>query len=267
MRSHSKPDVQTGIVAVKTDFPRFFMLFGFPVSSYKVFLCVGIYVGTLTTAALAGFSGLSSLNVGLATIACALVGLIGARVYHLLVYAPAYVRQGSVSALWNSREGGMSLFGALITFVPASLVAAYRLGIPAALLWDHMGAGVLAGGFWIRLGCVFNGCCVGRASNSPLRVTLHDTHGVKKPRVPVQFLEMGWWLIGLMAFLLIWPSSLQLGSYALAVLTWYGVGRFFLEPLRESPDIVFGQIRINQVVAALITLGAGSALIVRDWPM
>jgi phosphatidylglycerol---prolipoprotein diacylglyceryl transferase len=160
----------------------------------------------------------------------------------------------------------MSLFGALIILVPASLIAASWLDIPAARLWDYMGAGVLAGGFWIRLGCVFNGCCVGRASNSLLRVTLHDTHGLKKPRVPVQFMEMGWWLIGLSAFLLIWPSVLQLGSYALAVLTWYGVGRFFLEPLRESPDIVFGKMRINQVVAALIALGAGSVLIVRDWP-
>ena len=51
----------------------------------------------------------------------------------------------------------------------------------------------------------------------------------------------------------------------LAVLAWYGVGRFFLEPLRERPDIVFGQVRINQVVAALLALGAGCALIMRGW--
>ncbi len=63
------------------------------------------------------------------------------------------------------------------------------------------------------------------------------------------------------SFLDLWPSALLAGSYALLVLAWYGVGRFFLEPLRERPDIVFGQVRINQVVAALLALGAGCALI------
>lgn len=267
MRAHSTTDARpAGSAAVSTRFPRYFTFLGFSVSSYKFFLCVGIYVGTLATATLASSSGLSPLHVGLAAMACALAGLIGARAYHLLVHAPAYMRQGSVSALWDSREGGMGVFGALITFVPASLVVAAWLDIPAALLWDHMGVGVIAGGFWIRLGCVFNGCCVGRPSGSPLSVILHDTQGVKKRRLPVQFLEMAWWLVGLVAFLLLWPSALRLGSYALAVLAWYGVGRFFLEPLREHPDILFGQIRINQVVAALIALGAGGALIVRDWP-
>jgi prolipoprotein diacylglyceryltransferase len=81
----------------------------------------------------------------------------------------------------------------------------------------------------------------------------------------VQFLEMAWWLVGLALFLMLWPGALPLGSYALAVLAWYGVGRFFLEPLRERPDIVFGQVRINQVVAALLALGAGCALIMRGW--
>jgi phosphatidylglycerol:prolipoprotein diacylglycerol transferase len=64
---------------------------------------------------------------------------------------------------------------------------------------------------------------------------------------------------------MLWPSALPPGSYALAVLAWYGVGRFFLEPLRERPDIMFGQVRINQVVAALLALAAGGALLIRGW--
>ena len=204
--------------AVNAGFPRFFTFFGYSVSAYKFFLCVGIYVGTLTTAALAGASGLSPLRIGLATMSCALVGLIGARVYHLLVHAPAYVRQRSVSALWDRSAGGFSVFGALAAVVPASFVAAAWLDIPAVVLWDHMGVGVLAGGFWIRLGCVFNGCCAGRASSAPLSVCLHDTRGVSTSRLPVQFLEMAWWLVGLALFFMLWPSALPPGSYALAVL-------------------------------------------------
>lgn len=242
-------------------FPRFFTFRGLSVSSYKFFLCVGIYVGTVATAMLASSSGLSPLRIGLATTACALAGIVGARVYHVLI-----MREPSLGTLWDTSRGGLSLFGALVGLALASLVAAAWLEIPAAVLWDHMGVGALASGFWVRLGCVFNGCCVGRESDGRLSVRLHDMHGVTKPRLPVQFLEMAWWLVGLLAFLLLWPSALRLGSYALAVLAWYGVGRFFLEPLREHPDLVFGRIRINQVVAAVLALGAGCALIVRDWP-
>jgi phosphatidylglycerol---prolipoprotein diacylglyceryl transferase len=253
------------VFTANAHFPRFFTFFGYPVSAYKFFLCVGIYAGTLTTAAWASACGLSPLRVGLAAMACALVGMVGARLYHLIVFAPIYIRQRSVSALWDTRSGGFSVFGALFTFVPASFIAAVWLGVPVVVLWDQMAIGVLAGGFWVRLGCVFNGCCVGRVSNAPLSISLHDTHGVTKRRLPVQFLEMAWWFAGLVAFLMIGPGALRLGSYALAVLTWYGVGRFFLEPLRENPDIVFGKVRINQVVAGLLAVGAGSALIARSW--
>jgi phosphatidylglycerol:prolipoprotein diacylglycerol transferase len=67
--------------AIDQRFPRFFRINGYAVNSYKFFLCIGIYVGTLATAALACFSGLSPLRVGLAAMFCALAGLIGARLY------------------------------------------------------------------------------------------------------------------------------------------------------------------------------------------
>jgi phosphatidylglycerol---prolipoprotein diacylglyceryl transferase len=251
--------------AVNSSFPRFFKIAGYSVNSYKFFLCVGIYVGTLTTAALAASSGLSPLRVGLVAMTCSLVGLIGARVYYMLVRAPFYFRQRSPKAMWNSSEGGWSLFGSLLTFIPVSFIATIWLNIPAPVLWDHMAVGVLAGGFWIRLGCVFNGCCIGRETDAWLGVHLHDTCGVSKSRIPVQFLEMAWWLIGLVAFFPLWPGALPMGSYALAVATWYGVGRFFMEPLRERPDIVLGRFRIDQVVAALLAIAAGGTLIIRGW--
>jgi prolipoprotein diacylglyceryltransferase len=248
-----------------TGFPRFFKIGGYWVNSHKFFLCVGIYVGTLATAALASSAGLSPLAVGLGAMTCALAALIGARVYYLLVHAPFFMRQRSMKALWDSSEGGWSAFGSLLTFVPASFAAANWLEIPAPVLWDHMAIGVLAGGFWVRLGCVFNGCCGGRETKARLGVCLHDTRGVSKQRIPVQFLEMAWWLIGLVAFLMLWPGALPQGSYALAVVAWYGTGRFLMEPLREEPDIVFGRVRIDQIVAALLALAAGAALILRGW--
>jgi prolipoprotein diacylglyceryltransferase len=193
----------------------------------------------------------------------ALAGVIGARVYHLVVHAPTYFNSDSPRALWNRDAGGLSVFGALLTFIPASFATAALAGIPAGALFDDMAVGVLVGGFCIRLGCVFNGCCVGRETDGPFGVRLHDTKGVRKRRIPVQFLEMAWWLLGLAAYLVLWPREFPTGSLALAVLVWYSAGRFVLEPLREDPDLVRGRVRINQLVAALLALAAGGALILQ----
>jgi phosphatidylglycerol:prolipoprotein diacylglycerol transferase len=251
--------------AAQIGFPRYFNICGSWINSYKVCLCVGIYVGSLATAALADYSGLSPSRVGFGAMVCALSGLFGARVYHLLVHAPVYFGQRPRRALWDSKRGGWSVFGALLTFIPASFGVAAMLHLPTTMFWDYMGIGVLAGGFWIRLGCVFNGCCAGRETQGFVGLRLHDTLGAQKRRVPVQFLEMAWWLLGGFAFLWLWPRPLSHGSYALGVLGWYGVGRFFLEPLRERPDIVLGTVRINQVVAGLVALAAAGALVIHAW--
>ena len=255
--------MRQAISTAEAGFPRFFWIGGVWINSYKVLLCVGIYAGTLATAALADRSGLSPLRIGIGAMACGLAGLIGARVYYLLVHAPVYLTRRSRNALWDINSGGWSVFGALLTLVPCSLLVARLAGLPAAVFWDYLGIGVLCGGFWVRLGCVFNGCCVGRETQGILGVRLHDAFGAEKRRVPVQFLEMAWWLLGVFAFLWLWPKGFPPGSYALGVLGWYGLGRFFLEPLREGPDLVFGTVRIDQVVAGLLALGAAAALAVR----
>ena len=243
-------------------FPRYFKIGGAWINLYKVFLIVGIYVGSLTAAALAQSQGRSPLRVGLGAMTCALIGLIGARLYHVLVYASHYLTARSRHLLWDVERGGWSVFGALITFVPASLGVAWLIAVPVPELLDYMSGGVLAGGVWIRLGCVFNGCCAGRETRLWIGVQLHDTHGRRKVRLPVQYFEIAWWLLGGAVFLAIWPRPAAPASYALGVLAWYGFGRFFLEPMREAPDLLFGRVRINQVVAGVLTLAAAILLIV-----
>ena len=244
-------------------YPRYFRIAGRWVNSFTVFLCVGIYLGILVIATLAQSSGLPPLRVGLGSLALAIIGLAGARVYHLLVYHALYFGKNARQSVWSSKDGGLSLFGALLAMAPCSFAVARLLDVPANVFWDCLGAGILAGGFWVRLGCVFNGCCGGRETLGWCGVCLHDTRGVRRRRIPVQFLEMAWWLLGGIGFIWLWPKSFPPGNYALGVLAWYGLGRFFLEPLREAPDLIAGRVRINQCVAAALVLGAGGALLAR----
>lgn len=248
-------------VASRPGFPRYFGVAGQWINSYKLFLCFGIYTGTLVSAAVAERSSISPLRMGLACLGCAVAGMVGARFYHLLVFAPHYLRQGSWAAAWDPGRGGLSVFGSLLTVAPLSWLLSSALQIPAAVLWDHMIAGIVTGAIWLRLGCVFNGCCVGKETGRWHGVTLHDIRGRRKRRIPVQFMEIGWWILAGIGLIWLWPRSFAPGTYALGVLGWYGLGRFWLEPLREAPDRVSGRVRIDQVVAGLLAVAAGCGLL------
>src|SRR5215212_2472042 len=83
-------------------YPRYFRIAGKWINSFKVFLCVGIYVGILVIAAVAQSSGIPPLRVGLGSLALAIIGLGGARLYHLLVYHPRYFGRNASQSVWNS---------------------------------------------------------------------------------------------------------------------------------------------------------------------
>jgi phosphatidylglycerol---prolipoprotein diacylglyceryl transferase len=117
-------------------YPRYFRIAGQWVNCYKVFLCVGIYLGILVIAALAQSSGIPPLGVALGSLALAIIGLAGARVYHLLVYHPLYFGRNACQDVWNSKDGGSSVFGAFLAMAPCSFAVARLIDVPANVV-DH----------------------------------------------------------------------------------------------------------------------------------
>jgi len=240
--------------------PRYVHVAGHWINAYKVFLCVGLCVGILTSAAAAEADGWSPLAQGLACLACALLGMAGARSYHVAINWPAYRHSGFMGAVRDTAGGGWSLFGALV-IVPFSLAQDTLLGIPIATFWDHMAVGIALGGACIRFGCIRNGCCVGRTSAGWFAFPQHDVHGVTARRIPVQWMDIGWWLAAALGWFALRPWRLPAGTSALAVLAWYGFGRFSLEPLRQRSSLIGNSVRIDRVVAAALAIGASAALV------
>ena len=99
---------------------------------------------------------------------------------------------------------------------------------------------------------------MGRESHGWFALRQHDIHSIDKRRIPAQWIEIGWWLLACVGLLWLWPKHLPPGCYAFAVLAWYGFGRSWQEPLREGTDLVFGRVRLNQVVGALVAMVAGA---------
>jgi phosphatidylglycerol---prolipoprotein diacylglyceryl transferase len=253
--------ISGGIASGPPAYPRFFRILGHWINSYKVFLCVGIYAGILVSAAVGQRSGLSPLRLGVGLLFLAVVGMLGARLYHLATHARAYRGTGFNVTARDRAEGGWSVLGGLLV-VPASLVVEPLLGIPFGVFWDHMAIAIAVGGMWIRFGCVCNGCCVGRDSHRWYALRQHDVHGETRRRVPAQWLEIGWWGLACVGLVWLWPLPLPAGSYALLVLGWYGLGRFWLEPLRRHSARLYG-FRVNQAVAALLAIAAAAGLLWR----
>lgn len=245
--------------------PRGIWIAGRWVSSFKLLLCIALQIGILASTALAAREGLRILPYGIWATVCALAAVAGTRVYFLMM---AFGRRqpGKAQPSFLARnQGGGALFGSLLFLVPLVLISAWWLGLHPGTLADMHAFGILAGGFWARLGCVLNGCCGGRETSGPLGVHLHDERGVRKRRIPVQFLEMGWWVLGAVIFLVTWPLRAPAGSYALGMLTGYGVVRFFLEGWRERSDTLGknSRVRLQRVVAAALALIAGTGLLLR----
>ncbi|HEX7071990.1 MAG TPA: prolipoprotein diacylglyceryl transferase family protein, partial [Rhodothermales bacterium] len=233
-------------------YPRYFRFGRFQINSYKFFLCIGIYCGILVSAAVGDATGIPPLPLGLGMLFFGIVGLLGARLYHLVVHFPTYRRNGLRITSRDQSEGGWGVLGGLV-IVPVSLLFDAILGIPIAEFWDHMAIAIAVGGAWIRFGCVCNGCCVGRDAKGWFGLRQHDVHGEYRRRVPVQLLEIAWWMTSWALLALLWPLDLPDGSYAFIVLGWYGIGRFWLEPLRKKSARIRG-VRVDRIVAAVLAL-------------
>ena len=262
MTSASATDVRPG-ENLTPAFPRFFRFGTYWINSYKVFLCLGIYCGILVSAAVGQRSGLSPLRLGIGLLLFALVGMVGARAYFLIIRFRKYGRHGFALMPRDATEGGWGVLGGLI-IVPVSLMFDSIFGIPLGRFWDHMAVAIATGGMWIRFGCVCNGCCVGRDSDAWFARRQHDVHLIYRRRIPAQWLEIAWWLLACAGLVWLWPEQLPPGSYAVAVLGWYGLGRLWLEPLRRHSATLSG-LRIDQVVAGVVAVAAAIILWQRLW--
>jgi prolipoprotein diacylglyceryltransferase len=242
-------------------FPRVIRFGERRVSTFKLCLVAGIYFGTLTCAAVAERNGIDPMPMALTTVGCAMAALVGARLFHLMLFAQRYRGGGFFQSAWNTSLGGAGLFGGLVVIVLLSPLAARILRLPFGIFWDYLLISMVVGAICTRLGCFCNGCCGGRETSARFAFRCHNHRGERKKRIPVQLLEIGWMALVGVALVCLFDKPHPAGALALGAFAWYGAGRFFLEPLREEPDIAFS-IRVNQLIAVIVSLIAGFWLLI-----
>lgn len=199
-----------------------------------------------------------------------IVGLLGARLYHVATHPADYFYEGAewwrIFAIW---EGGNAIIGALIGGAIGAYIACRIKGIRFLSFADALVPGLLLAQAIGRLGNWFNHELFGWPTDLPWGLEILSTNSAIPEGLPAGTLfhptflyELIWNLIGVAVILLLERAFRLRWGKALAVyLIWYGLGRMFIESIRlDYSEIILG-MRSN-VFGALLMVVLGIVLFV-----
>jgi phosphatidylglycerol:prolipoprotein diacylglycerol transferase len=250
-----------------------------PIYWYGIIIVSAAIVGAWVAAIEAKRRGLDPDEVWNGLIVALILGIIGARLYHVFS-SPlggsvgwSYYRQNPLAILkiW---EGGLGIYGAIIGGVVGVLLyCLIRKFNP--LEWLDVGAPGLAIAQVIgRWGNFVNEELFGPPTDLPWGITISPEHRIAPyndvtqypPTTrfhPVFLYESLWSLLGFA--LLMWvgrrfKDRLRKGDIFLLYLVWYPVGRFFIEYLRADAWLL-GPLAAAQLFALIIIVLAVAGLV------
>lgn len=200
-----------------------------------------------------------------------LLGIIGARFYHVVTHWGSYFVEGKQwwnpfepNAIWNIWDGGIAIFGALLGGAVGVLIASRLTGVRWFSFADALVPGLLLAQAFGRLGNYFNHELFGGPTSLPWGLEIESTN----PAFPVglpdgtlfhpTFLyEIVWNLLGIVVLLAIERRfKLRWGKFFASYLIWYGIGRAIIESMRVDPSLLFLGMRTNVLTAiGAIVLG------------
>lgn len=226
--------------------------------SWGFSLSLAILLGTLITIRLARKIDMNSDQIIDLAIFLVIGGIVGARLFYVLVYDPVrYLKHPiEIFQIWN---GGLVYYGALIGGFVTGTWFILKKGLPFWKLADVVTPALALGYGIVRIGCFMNGCCYGKPTTSVIGVIFPFIEGARNlndvARYPTQLFSslFGFVLFGVLLYL--WKRKQFDGQVFLAFLILYAVERTVVEHYRENL-IVFWKITVSQLVSFLITIPA-----------
>lgn len=243
-----------------------FSVFGKDVYWYGIIITCGLILGVIYCYYQAHRFGILRDRVIDLILFAAPLSIIGARAYYVIFYQDLYrnadgsFNWGEAIAIW---DGGLAIYGAIITAVIVLAVFCKVTKIKFLAFADLGVYGLFIGQSIGRWGNFCNQEAFGGLTGLPWRMGL--TIGGTYMEVHPTFLyESLWNLLGfLIAHFLLRKRRKFDGQIFLFYLSWYGLGRMWIEGLRTDSLYLFGTgIRVSQLLAALCFLIAGSVLLV-----
>ena len=253
--------------------PVIFEVGPFALRYYGLCIAIGVAVATWLTArelARKGYDGALALDALFFVVP---LGLIGARVYHVITDYDLYDGNPhsffpGVFEIWN---GGLGIYGAVVGGFLGLLLFARIRGINPLVLADAAAPGLILAQAIGRWGNYFNQELFGRPSSLPWAIEIAPENRpsgfASEATFHPTFLYESIWNV-LVCFILLFvarrfANSLKNGDIALLYVCLYSVGRFFVETLRIDPAFLIGDFRGNLFVASVLALTFALILFLR----
>jgi prolipoprotein diacylglyceryl transferase len=247
----------------------YFDLGPFRIHAYAICILIGIFLATAVTSRRLTKRG-AEPGVVLDIILWAVpLGIVGARIFHVLTHPNDYFRPGKnlweVFAVWN---GGIAIFGALLGGAIGAYIGCRRAGIRFWSFADAVAPALLLAQAMGRLGNWFNHELFGLPTTLPWGLEIETTNAAYPVGLPAGTLfhptflyEIIWNLLGVAVILILERKfRLRWGTALGVYLIWYGVGRSVFESIRVDPSEIFLGLRTN-VWAALFAIVLGLVII------
>ena len=253
--------------------PVIFEVGPFALRYYGLCIAIGVAVATWLTArelARKGYDGALALDALFFVVP---LGLIGARVYHVITDYDLYDGNPhsffpGVFEIWN---GGLGIYGAVLGGFLGLLLFTRIRGINPLVLADAAAPGLILAQAIGRWGNYFNQELFGRPSSLPWAIEIAPENRpsgfASEAAFHPTFLYESIWNV-LVCFILLFVArrfgnSLRNGDIALLYVCLYSVGRFFVETLRIDPAFLIGDFRGNLFVASVLALAFALLLFLR----
>ena len=234
-----------------------FTVFGREIYWYALCILSGFLGGMAFVSATAKKRGVDPEHIYDICLWGLIFGIICARIYYCIF------DWDSIGSFWNIFkiwEGGIAIYGALIGAIGSAYIYCRIKKLKVLKVFDVATPGLLIGQILGRWGNFFNAEVYGKKTDSFLRMTIDGKAGVH----PLFLYEGLWNFIGLVLILLFRDRKKSDGQVFFFYIFWYGLGRLFLEGMRQSEYILYlipDVVGISQVVAFLgIIIGLGGIL-------
>jgi len=242
---------------------------------YGIIIMIGVLAAVWISSKEAQQRGLDSEIVWDMVPWLLIVGIIGARLWHVLTPSQSmgvgfeYYLSHPLQIL-NTRQGGLGIPGAIIGGLIALLVYTKKKGLDMFTWTDIVAPGLALAQAIGRWGNFFNQELYGPPTNLPWAIFIDEVHRLPGYKAfshfhPMFLYESLWNLFNFFMLLSIgrkYKDQLIAGDIFLVYLVVYPLGRFLLEFIRIDPSLV-GGVNANQVVMAVVAAFALVALFVR----
>ncbi|PWF99431.1 prolipoprotein diacylglyceryl transferase [Levilactobacillus bambusae] len=191
------------------------------------------------------------------------VALISARLYYV-IFEWAYYQHhlDQIIAIW---DGGIAIYGSLIGAGIVVWLFCRSRFIPVWLMLDVAAPTVILGQAIGRWGNFMNQEAFGRVTSLAFLEGLHLPHWIIQQmfitgyyRQPTFLYESTWDFMGFIVLMSLrhYPGLFKQGEVFLSYVIWYSFGRFFIEGMRTDSLMLFGGIRISQLLSLLLFVTA-----------